>query len=481
MMGCESMGKKAEDKSGKQFGDYYIVDRNYDKDYHTAHYNYVCKCGTDGIIDVRKIKDDLKCEHHLVCRICGKPASEDSHFYPKQKLCNRHYLQLHKYGKILNSEQEREFAKIKKCDICGDEHHDRYYIWKKDDEYSGKTLCGKHYNQINTKGRIIDPSPSNHRSRKIWSEEDENILREMYLNEASIKEIADYFNISTGAVSSKVCDIGVNKEFIKPNNPNFKAVYQDYDWCYERYINRGMTMQEMADEAEASLRVIQKWCQEVHNLDNRSYKEHKHLNDLQKQIIMFGRLGDGHIDNRENEPLYIESHAENQKDYIFWKWSILKDLCTQPPVYYPPKVKYFGDKGYNCQASYRLCTRIINDLKDIRAMNRSDIINQLNKLGLSTHILDDGYRKSSGWEICLAEWTDDEVQQYLNVCQNKFGIIGKRRKDKRYVSFNTKDSKTIDNIILSIIPNDLDIIKYKILNKQSVPMNYMGEVACQTL
>ena len=58
--------------------------KNYDKEYQTAHYNYKCKCGELGVIDVRRIKDGIECQHHLVCKICGKPASEDSHFYPKQ-------------------------------------------------------------------------------------------------------------------------------------------------------------------------------------------------------------------------------------------------------------------------------------------------------------------------------------------------------------------------------------------------------------
>ena len=317
--------------------------------------------------------------------------------------------------------------------------------------------------------------------KRTWTEEQEAELSEMYRQGIKISIISEKFNRSYKAICSKITSMGLNKDITRKTDYRFTAIYQDYDWRYERYINRGMTMKEMAEEAGVSLRVIQKWCSEKHRLNEFTFKKEKRLTDIQRQIIMFGRLGDGHIDRREDQPVYIESHAENQKDYIFWKWSILKDLCTQPPVYYPPKVKYFGDKAYDCQASYRLCTRIINDLKDIRTMSRSDIINQLNELGMSTHMLDDGYRKPSGWEICLAEWTDDEVQQYLNICQNKFGIIGKRRKDKRYVSFNTKDSKTIDNIILSTIPNDLDIIKYKILNKQSIPMNYMEEVACQTL
>lgn len=146
-------------------------------------------------------------------------------------------------------------------------------------------------------------------------------------------------------------------------NNKFKAIYQEYDWCYEMFINRGMSMQEMAVEAGCTLRVMQKWCSEKYKLNALTFKNEKHLNDLQRQIIMFGILGDGHIDKRENQPLYIESHADNQKDYIYWKYNILKDLCAMEPIYKCGHKKEINGKICNIKASYRLETRIINDLK----------------------------------------------------------------------------------------------------------------------
>ena len=458
------MGKKATDKSGQWFGDYYIVDRNYDKEYQTAHYNYKCKCGETGIIDVRRIKDNIECEHHLVCKICGKPSSEDSHFYPKQRLCNRHYLQIVRHGDILPSEKERVFSKIRKCDICGDEEHDRYYLWKQPGENYNKILCGKHYNQMSNKGEITDLTPSEHIARKMWTKEEEDKLRELYLTGMLIKDIADYFGLTVGSISSKAGDLGVLKELIKPNNPNFNAVYQDYDWCYERFVNLGMSMQDMAEEANTTMRTIQKWCSEKHRLNDWTFKKEKKLTNLQKQLIMFGKLGDGHIDRRPEQPMYIENHAANQKDYLYWKWTILKDICNQEPVYSAPKDKYFGDKLYECQAQYRLCTRIIDDLKPIREMSNRDIIEQLNEFGLSLHMLDDASRSDGFWSLCIAGYSEEDVSLYLNICKERFNINGKIRKDTRYIGFDKQSSQIIDDIILRNVPNDLDIIQYKIFN-----------------
>ena len=458
------MGKRAEDKSGKWFGDYFIIDRNYDKQYTAAHYNYKCKCGETGVIDVRSIKDNICCRHYLVCKVCGKPASEDSHFYPAQQLCNRHYLQIVRHGDILAVEKMKTFGIIRKCDICGDTHYDRYYVWQKDGEMHGKTLCGKHYNQMCSKNKITDPTPSEHLPRKKWTKEEEGELRDMWLKEIPVSQLAQYFGATECAVSSKAFDIGVSKEIVKPNNPKFKAVYQDYDWCFERFINRGMSMKEMAEEAGASLRVIQKWCQEVHDLDARSYKKYKTISEKQRQLIMFGLLGDGHIDRREDQPMYIESHAENQKDYLYWKWSVLKDLCNKEPIYYPPSEHTFeNDKKYKCQAHYRLCTRIIDALKPIREMTKLEIIDQLNEFGLSLYMLDDASCSNGYWEICVASLTIEEKGKFLKVLQERFQIVGRIRKDVRYIGFGKSNSEIISQIILKTVPNDLDIVQRKIL------------------
>ena len=316
--------------------------------------------------------------------------------------------------------------------------------------------------------------------KKTWTKEEELYLDELYSQYLPMPEIIDRMNNfsnikrSHAAISSKAVGMGLPTKYMKPNNPNFTAVYQDYDWCYERFINKGMSMQEMAEEAHTTMRTIQKWCSEKHRLNDWTFRKEKKLNDLQRQIIMFGKLGDGHIDRREDQPMYIETHAQNQKDYLFWKWSILKDICNHEPVYYPNNNKCFNGIIYEVQPTYRLNTRTIDDLKSIRDMSRLDIISQLNELGLSLHLLDDGYRGSSNWQICLAEYTDDEKSLYIDICNQKFGLDAKIIKDERYVQFTADSSRLIDSIILKNIPNELDIVQQKIINAEICePANYV--------
>lgn len=302
-----------------------------------------------------------------------------------------------------------------------------------------------------------------------WTNEEIEMLEDGYKNNISMRELSKKMNRSESSLTHKAVSLGFTKKYIKPNNVNYKAIYQDYDWCYERYINRGMTHEEMASEADASLRVIQKWCAEIHGLHGHSFKEFKKLNDTQYQIILFGTLGDGHIDKRPDEPLYIECHCESEKEYLFWKYSYLKDLCNQPPVYYKESYRSFGkDRDYLCQPFYRLGTRVIYDLKRIREMSRCDKISQLNEFGFCLHILDDGSRDDL-WQNCLAEWSYDEIDLYVNICKERFNLECTRDKsDNRYVTFDAFSSKKIDEMILRNIPNELDIVHKKILNNDKI-------------
>lgn len=345
----------------------------------------------------------------LKCKICGKLAKDDRHFYKSKQLCNRHALQIAHHGEPLDTE------------------------------------C------------VVNPR------RIFWTDEEIKKLKEMYKTEMTLAQIAQKLHKSVSSVSSKAVELGVSQEIIKWNNPKFKAIYQDFDWCYERFVNRGMNMREMAEEANCSLRVMQKWYSEKHRLNDWTFRHEKKLNELQKQIVMFGLLGDGHIDKRPNQPMYIESHAENQKDYVFWKYSMLKDLCNKEPVYKKPIIRHFNCGDYLCQGSYRINTRVIDDLGPIRAMSKSQIIDELNELGLCLHLLDDGCRCKSNWELCVASFTNEEKLRYIKVCKTKFDIEPYITSDVRYIKFRAEDSRRIDKMILQNIPNDLDIVKYKIL------------------
>lgn len=271
---------------------------------------------------------------------------------------------------------------------------------------------------------------------------------------------------SRGAISTKAQKMGLAQQHLKPNDAYADAKpYQEYDWCYQRYVIQRKTHKEMADEAGVKVRTIQKWCSDIHRLNEFTLKDMLRLTPEQRQIIIWGTLGDGHIDRREDVPLYIESHAENQKDYLFWKYDKLKNLCNKPPRYIEPCVKMFKGKSYMIQGAYRFQTKIITELKQIRNMTKIEKIDTIDNLGLCLLILDDGYRDKSAWELCVASFTNDEKQYLQKKCMEVLGLQSKIMTDDRYIRFPSEDSKLIDKMMFELFGKEMDIIQYKILQK----------------
>lgn len=254
----------------------------------------------------------------------------------------------------------------------------------------------------------------------------------------------------------------------------FKAIYQEYDWCYQKYFTEGLNHDEMALEANCTKRVIEKWCQDRHKITQEYRQIHKQFNETQNYLLIGSMLGDGHIDKRETQPIFIESHADDQKDYMFWKYAILKDLCNIPPVAYLEAVRIFSGKEYNCQSSHRLCTRIYDSLLKYRSASYSDLLNQMNELSLCVWLLDDGSRGHSNWDLCIAEYTQTEIDLAIHIFKERFNIKAWQKSDKRYLQIDAVSSRHIDEIVLRNIPNDLDIIKTKIINnKISKPQEFI--------
>lgn len=242
-------------------------------------------------------------------------------------------------------------------------------------------------------------------------------------------------------------------------------IYRSYEWCFEKYIIEGLNHEEMALEANTTKRTIEKWCTEKHRLTQKYRQQNKELSKIQRDLIIGSMLGDGHIDNRTKQPIFIVSHSEIQKDYLYWKYNILKDLCNKEPSIIEEKDKIFDNKIYKSKKAYRLCTRIYDCLLEIRDMSVIELLDNLNKFSFSILILDDGYRDNRGlWQYCIAPYSKEEIDYMIKIFKEKFNIEGYiKETDERYLKFRKNDSIIIDKIILKNIPNNLDIIKYKIL------------------
>lgn len=309
--------------------------------------------------------------------------------------------------------------------------------------------------------------------RNIWTKEQEEHLEYLYSQYLPLEDIVEKMNSRFGvcrhggAISCKAYRLGLTKKYIKPNNPNFKATYQDYDWYYNCFVEKGLNHEEMAELANCTKRVIEKWGQEKHHIDIYTRMENKQLDLIQHDLVVGSLLGDGHIDKRENFPLFIVSHAENQKDYLYYKYEIMENLCEMTPTKYDGKKQYkIVDSVCDCQDFYRFNTRTYHALKPFREMSKIDLVNQLNEYSFSIWMLDDGHCDEKGyWELCSPLNSDEERCLLTSILFNKFGVTAVEQKDNRYFRFRSEDSFKITKMVLNNIPNNLDVIQNKILNK----------------
>lgn len=228
----------------------------------------------------------------------------------------------------------------------------------------------------------------------------------------------------------------------------------------------------MSKIAGCSKRTIEKWCREKYHLTSQYRMEHATINEKQKDLIIGSILGDGHIDKREKYPLFIVCHAENQKDYLYYKYNIMKNLCISPPRKYKGGLSKVVDKICMTQNYYRFCTRTCYALLKYREMSIIDVVKQLNEYSFSVWMLDDGHCNKKGyWQLC-SPFDVETNNNILDILYDKFNIRGKlNNNDSRYIQFNAVQSRYISNMILDNIPNNMDIIKYKIFKSRKEDVN----------
>ena len=301
-------------------------------------------------------------------------------------------------------------------------------------------------------------------SGRFWTKEEVELLKEMYERGDSCEEIAKAVHHGAKGIRGKAVSMGFERKIFSKHDPRMTAIYKDKNWCYDRYIVKHKSYDEMAAEANCSKRVIEKWCSDVYGYNLHTYRHFARLTHIEREIVMSGRLGDGHI-TKGDKPLYIEVHAEDQKEYLYWKYEQLKTIQTSPPKITLGSVKFFNGKGYNCQNSYRLSTAVLDELGEIRDMSKIDIIDNLTELGVALYFLDDASRSYSNWSLCTGVLTDDEVEHLIAVLCDRFGITMWRNKDKRYATVDAPSSNIIDGFIVKNLPRDMDIIQHKIYKK----------------
>ncbi len=183
------------------------------------------------------------------------------------------------------------------------------------------------------------------------------------------------------------------------------------------------------------------------------------LTQLQKSFIIGTLLGDGYIRRiKGRKDAFLEvNHSITQKEYVEWKYKILKNLTRSGPK---------SRNGNGKRIAYRFFTKQHSEFTKIMNLFYKDkkkcIPNlKLDPLTLAVWYMDDGSR-------CSKENVYLNTQQFSKDDQNKLleslkeiGLEGTLNKDKEYyrIRFKTSSISKLFHIIKEyIIPS----MKYKI-------------------
>ena len=184
------------------------------------------------------------------------------------------------------------------------------------------------------------------------------------------------------------------------------------------------------------------------------------LTQFQRSVIIGSILGDGYlriVSGRKDAFLEI-NHSIKQKDYVDWKYSILRNICISSPK---------SRKGKGERVAYRFYTKQLPEITEIYKLfhkNNKKIIPKeliLDPIILSVWFMDDGSKCRNSDIYLNTQQFSIENQRILISSLKEMGLEVRMNKDKNYFRLRfLKSSIPKLRMILknSIIPS----MKYKI-------------------
>lgn len=183
------------------------------------------------------------------------------------------------------------------------------------------------------------------------------------------------------------------------------------------------------------------------------------LTQLQKSFVIGTLLGDGYIrqaKGRKNAFLEV-NHSITQKEYVEWKYNILKNLTRSGPK---------SRNGNGTRIAYRFFTRQhpeFTKIMDVFYKDRKKCIPnlKLDPMMVAVWFMDDGSRCNKENVYLNTQQFSKEDQYKLLESLKEIGLEGTLNKDKEYyrIRFKTSSIPKLFGIIKEfIIPS----MKYKI-------------------
>lgn len=202
------------------------------------------------------------------------------------------------------------------------------------------------------------------------------------------------------------------------------------------------------------------------------------LTQIQRSIIIGSLLGDGYlriVPGRSDALLEI-NHSYSQKEYVDWKFKMLKSLCRSAP-----KMR----QSNGGRVAYRFSTRQSGELTEIYKLfykNKTKRIPSnitLNPIMLAVWFMDDGSMCRESDVYLNTQQFNDEDQTRCKIMLENIGIECAVNKDKIYSRLRLKKSslpRLRDLISAHIIPSMAYKLSYSPVETEVVRPRVIHEV-----
>ena len=197
------------------------------------------------------------------------------------------------------------------------------------------------------------------------------------------------------------------------------------------------------------------------------------ISSMQRSFIIGSLLGDGTMRMGKgaiNANFKVEQGVV-QKDYVFWKYEILKSLVfTEPKISYRynPEKEIYPKSWWFRTIRHPLLTQIYDTFyirdgyKTGRKIIPENIIDLLDSFGLAVWIMDDGSYNKGVIDISTYSFLLPEIKLLQEILKKKFNVEFRyyKDRDKGYRMYcNMKETK---KLIQTIKPYIIPSMMYKI-------------------
>lgn len=175
----------------------------------------------------------------------------------------------------------------------------------------------------------------------------------------------------------------------------------------------------------------------------------------QHSVVLGSLLGDGSMRCKQNALLEI-NHCAAQKNYVDWKFSVLRDLVRTPP-----KMRLGNGK----RQAYRFTTLSLPVLtpyyRAFYAGDRKGIPEvTLTPLALAVWFMDDGSKTYRTVYLNTQQFDRRSQELMLAMLYIQFGVIGSLNRDKQYVRIRLAVG-SVDRFRELVAPFLLPEMRYK--------------------